>query len=149
MARVGVGRHGLVLVGVGLDQRLLLPALLLPGVVVVQLIQALRTREQRCAGSVMNKHTEEVRSGPNSSIYHLSLLIKDHVQSNQAASDRSYGFCYTSNVILLNKQQKPSHEAEHARLRLNCRTTALSRLLLRRVNNIHFPTRLEKDTVGM
>lgn len=47
VARVGVGCHGLVLEGVGLDQRLLLPALPLPGVVVVQLVQALRARGQR------------------------------------------------------------------------------------------------------
>lgn len=41
-----VDHHGLVLEGVGLDQLLLLlPALLLHGVVVVQLIQALEERE--------------------------------------------------------------------------------------------------------
>lgn len=92
MGRVGVGRHGLVLVSVGLDQRLLLAALLLPGVVVVQLIQALRTREQRCVESVINHHTEQVRPGPTSYIYHLSLLIqlKDHVHSYEAASGKSY-----------------------------------------------------------
>lgn len=43
MSGGGVGRHGLVLESVGLHQLLLLlPALLLPGVVVIQLIQALR-----------------------------------------------------------------------------------------------------------
>lgn len=42
-----VGRHGLVLEGVGLDQLLLLlPALLLHGVVVVQLVQALGERQK-------------------------------------------------------------------------------------------------------
>lgn len=47
--------------------------------------------------SVINKHPEQVRSGPNSDISHPSLLIqlKDH----EAASDESYHFCSTSNVL--------------------------------------------------
>lgn len=42
----GVSRHGLILERVGLNQLLLLPPLLLPSVVIVQLIQALREEEE-------------------------------------------------------------------------------------------------------
>lgn len=46
MARGRVCRHGLVLEGVGLDQLLFLPPGLLPCVVIIQLIQALKEKEK-------------------------------------------------------------------------------------------------------
>lgn len=62
MAGGGVSCHGLVLESVGLNQLLLLPPVLLPCVVIVQLVQALRQEEE----NDKRKSIRSATSGPRS-----------------------------------------------------------------------------------